>query len=167
MGTYVGRVGGNINGITDGIFTAPYALQDQQAGAYPRVKAYTGWASYKNVKSGQYNRQLCGECLSYKGFPQDAGVYNLNISNTPPPPPNYAAMQRVNEFYQIYQADRMNNQPLGNALSANGLPAGAYGSKYVNYLNAQSGSLYPQQYVKGYWPDEQLEFTSTPTGNCN
>ena len=157
MSSYVGRVGSCCNNynVQNGMYLGPYLAQDVNASILnPRIKPYSGWASYKNVKSGQYNRQLCWTCGGFKGFPQDPGVYDLNIVDTPPPMPNYPAMKRADEFYQIYQADRLSNHP------------GSYGSGYVNYLNTQCGSLYPERYVKGFWPDEQLIYTNTPARGC-
>lgn len=152
------RVGSCCNNYNtqDGMFIGPYLTQDMPASAInPRIKPYSGWASYKNVKSGQYNRQLCWRCADFKGFPQTPGVYDLNIADTPSPMPDYSAMQKADTFYQIYQAERMRNHP------------GSYTGDYVNYLNFDCGSLYPQHYVKGYWPDEQLIYTNTPARGCN
>lgn len=131
-----------------------YYVQQQDINASimaPRIKPYSGWASYKNVKSGQYNRHLCWPCAGFKGYPQAPGLYDLNIVDTPPPMPNYQAMARAHENYQIYQAARLQTHP------------GSYNSHYVNYFNTQCNSLYPKQYVKGNWPDEQLIYTNTPT----
>lgn len=158
MSTYVGRVGSCCNNYSyqDGMFIAPYYNQDIEATALdPRIKLYSGWASYKNNKSGQYNRQICWKCKDFKGFPQDPGVYDLNIVDTPSPLPDYKAMADADKLYQDYQRRRMSNHP------------GAYGTGYVNYLNYQCGNLYPKRYVKGNWPDEQLEFTNTPLNSCH
>jgi hypothetical protein len=153
MSTHVGNVGvvGNNHNVQNGMYVGPYLTQDMPASAMdPRIKPYGGWASYKNVKSGQYNRQLCWSCADFKGFPQAPGVYNLNIVDTPLAMPNRPAMNLADNFYQTYQAERMSNHP------------GQVGSGYVNYLNEQCGALYPRRYVKGYWPDEQLIYTNTP-----
>nr|QBK87676.1 MAG: hypothetical protein LCMAC202_00120 [Marseillevirus LCMAC202] len=158
MSTYVGRVGSCCNNYNyqNGMFLGPYLVQDMNASVMkPRIKPYSGWASYKNVKSGQYNRQLCWTCGDFKGYPQTAGVYDLNIVDTPPPMPDYQAMANADEYYQIYQAERMSNHP------------GSYGAEYVNYLNNECGALYPKRYVKGNWPDEQLIYTNTPANGCN
>ena len=82
MSTYVGRVGSCCNNYNtqSNMFIGPYLVQDMNASALkPRIKPYSGWASYKNVISGQYNRQLCWNCADFKGYPQTAGVYDLNI----------------------------------------------------------------------------------------
>lgn len=137
------------------MYKTPYLNQEITTDTtIPRIKPYSGWASYKNVKSGQYNRQLCWTCGDFKGFPQTPGVYNLNIVDTPLLVPDYPAMKVADKHYQMYQARRMSNHP------------GSYGSDYVNYLNNQCGSLYPKQYVKGNWPDEQLIYTNTPSNGC-
>lgn len=116
----------------------------------PRIKAYSGWSSYKNVKSGNYNRQSCWNCSNFKGFPQTPGVYNLNIVDTPPCVPNPNTQVVDNIAFQIYQAERMSN--------------GIHGcnSNYRNYLDEHQYDLYPQRYVKGNWPDERLIYTNTP-----
>jgi len=157
MNSYVGRVGSCCNNFNykDGMLIGPYQAQNFLAtDLNPRIKPYSGWASYKNVKSGQYNRELCWPCKDFKGYPQTPGVFDLNIVNSPPALPNYAEMQRKDTEYQIYQAERMENHP------------GSYGGEYVNYLNNQCGYLYPKRYVKGYWPDEQLIYTNTPANGC-
>lgn len=157
MSSYVGRVGSCCNNfnVQSGMYLGPYLNQDVTTDVLkPRIKPYSGWASYKNNKSGQFNRQLCWTCAGFKGFPQTAGTYDLNIVDTPLPLPDYQAMALADKHYQIYQADRLSNHP------------GRYGSKYVNYLNTECGSLYPQQYVKGNWPDEQLIYTNTPARGC-
>lgn len=156
--SFVGNVGSCCNNynVQSGMYMGPYLTQDMQASdVAPKIKPYNGWASYKNVKSGQYNRQLCWRCADFKGYPQAPGVYNLNIVDTPVPMPDYKAMKIANEHYQIYQAERLHNHP------------GYMGSEYVNYFNDQCGSLYPRRYVKGNWPDEQLIYTNTPANGCN
>ncbi len=158
MSTHVGRVGSCCNDTNyhSGMLIDPYMVQDINAEVLmPRIKPYSGWASYKNVKSGQYNRELCWTCAGYRGFPQAAGVYDLNIVDGPPALPNPQKWKETDERYQRYQAARMSNDP------------GSYGSGYVNYLNNQCGALYPRQYVKGNWPDEQLIYTNTPANGCN
>lgn len=149
MSTHVGRVGSCCNNYNyqAGMFLAPYLAQDVSTEVLmPQIKPYTGWASYKNVKSGQYNRQQCWTCGSMKGFPQEVGLYNLNIVNTPLPRPDYAAMAEADLRYQVYQERRMNNAPsVGN-----------------NYLTPSFGTVYPKRYVKGNWPDEQLIYTNVP-----
>lgn len=156
MSTHVGTVGTCCNqpNVINGMFNGPFFVQDQYAESMlPRVKAYSGWSSYKNVKSGQYNRTSCWKCHDFKGFPQTPGVYDLNIVDTPPrPDPTRAQQLAADKRYQVYQAVRMNNNP------------GRYGSNHVNYLNSQCGSLYPKRYIKGNWPDEQLIYTNTPKG---
>lgn len=139
-----------------GMYVGPYLAEDVNANTLgPKIKPYSGWASYKNVKSGQYNRQLCWKCADFKGYPQTPGVYDLNIVDTPTALPDYQAMAVADQHYQMYQADRLSNHP------------GSYGSGYVNYLNNECGALYPRRYVKGYWPDEQLIYTNTPAGGCH
>lgn len=131
--------------------TVPYFVQEPTMSSLkPRIKAYSGWSSYKNVKSGNYNRQSCGECLGFKGFPQTPGVYDMNIVDTPPTLGNPVTQGVADLKYQIYQADRMSN--------------GIHGccSGYRNYLDEQRYDLYPQRYVKGNWPDERLIYTNTP-----
>lgn len=158
MSTYVGKVGSCCNNynVQNQMFIGPYAFQDINATIlYPRIKPYSGWASYKNVKSGQYNRQLCWTCKDFKGYPQTPGVYDLNIIDTPPALPDYYLMDVADRNYQIYQKRRMQNYP------------GRYGSDYVNYLTSQCGFLYPKRYIKGNWPDEQLIYTNTPARGCN
>jgi hypothetical protein len=158
MSTYVAKVGSCCNNFNyqNGMLIGPYLMQDVNATALkPRIKPYSGWASYKNVKSGQYNRELCWTCAGFKGYPQTAGVYDLNIINSPPALPNPIEMNKADKRYQIYQATRMSNDP------------GSYGTPYVNYLNDQCGALYPKRYVKGYWPDERKIYTNTPAGGCN
>jgi len=120
-----------------------------------RAKPYSGWASYKNVKSGNYDRTVCNLCNDFKGFPQTPGVYDTNVVTTPPGLPNPKFLRAVDNYYQVYQAERMQNNP------------GQMGGQYSNYFNTQCGNLYPKRYVKGNWPDEQLEFTRTPAGGCN
>ena len=156
--SYVGRVGSCCNNYNtqSNMFIGPYLVQDVNADVMnPRIKAYSGWASYKNAKSGQYNRQLCWNCADFKGFPQAPGVYDLNIVDTPPALPDWSAMALADKNYQTYQRERMMNNP------------GSYGTNYVNYLNSQCGNLYPKRYVKGNWPDEQLIYTNTPARGCN
>lgn len=158
MNSYIGRVGSCCNNFNyvDGMLIKPYLAQSVYATELnPRIKPYSGWASYKNVKSGQYNRQLCWPCNNFKGFPQTPGVFDLNIVNSPPALPDFAAQRAADEQYQIYQAERMRNHP------------GKYGTGYVNYLNHQCGSVYPKRYVKGNWPDEQLVVTNTPVNGCH
>ena len=158
MSTHVGRVGSCCNNYNtqNGMYIGPYLTQDVNSSiTEPRIKAYSGWASYKNVKSGQYNRQSCWNCADFKGYPQTPGLYDLNIDDTPLPLPNYRAMNNADEYYQIYQSERLRNSP------------GQYGSDYVNYLNTQCGNLYPRRYVKGNWPDERLIYTNTPARGCD
>lgn len=121
----------------------------------PRIKMPGGISNYMNVKSGNYNRQICGQCLSFKGFPQAPGVYNVDINDMPSSLPNYRELENQQLRLAIYQAERMSNHP------------GSYRSGgYVNYLNTECNKLYPKRYVKGYWPDEQLIFTNTPSNGC-
>ena len=158
MSVYVGKVGSCCNNynVQNNMFVGPYASQDVNASILqPRIKPYSGWASYKNNKSGQFNRQLCWKCSDFKGYPQAAGVYPLNIVDTPPLIPNYKVQEIADKNYQIYQAERMKNDP------------GSYGTNHVNYLNTTCGKVYPKQYVKGHWPDEQLLYTNTPKNGCN
>lgn len=149
MSTHVGRVGSCCNNYNyqAGMFTAPFNPVDVSTDILlPQIKPYSGWASYKNVKSGQYNRQMPWTCGAMKGFPQEVGVYNLNIVDTPLPRPDYAAMAEANLRYQIYQQRRMSNTP----------------STGSNYLTQSYGTVYPKRYVKGNWPDEQLIYTNVP-----
>jgi len=151
--SYIGKVGSCCNNYntSSGMYTGPYMSQDVNADiTMPRIKPYSGWASYKNNKSGQFNRQLCWTCSDFKGFPQTPGVYDLNIINTPLPLPDYNKMRQANFNYLQYQARRMSNHP------------GAYGTDYVNYLTSECGFMYPKRYEKGNWPDEQLIYTNTP-----
>lgn len=111
----------------------------------PRLKATSSWANYKNAKSGNYNRQGCWACSNLKGFPQEPGVYDLNIVNQPPYLPTLPQ-----GYSQEYQQRRMSNNP------------GSCNGGHMNYLNDQCGYLYPQQYIKGNWPDEQLIYTNVP-----
>jgi hypothetical protein len=143
-----------------GMYMGPYLPQEMPASAMnPRIKPYSGISSYKNVKSGQYNRQLCWPCADFKGFPQAPGVYNLNIVDTPPPMPDYNAMKLADFNYQIYQNRRMQNSSI------------IYNKKgenvYSNYLDTCCGNLYPNQYVKGNWPDEKLIYTNAPANGCH
>ena len=155
MSTNIGKIGSCCNNysIQNGMFVSPYLSEDINAGQYlePKIKPYSGWASYKNNKSGQFNRQLCWKCHDFKGYPQSPGLYNLDINDKPPILPNYRAMKKADIDYQIYQAKRLSINP------------GSYGSDYVNYFNTQCGFLYPKRYVKGNWPDEQLIYTNVPT----
>jgi len=158
MNSYVGRVGSccnNYNYVAN-MLIEPYETQNFLAtNLNPRIRPYSGWASYKNVKSGQYNRELCWPCKDFKGYPQSPGVYDLNIVDSPPALPDYTAMRAKDARYQLYQADRMSNHP------------GSYTGGYVNYLNHQCGSVYPKRYVKGNWPDERLIYTNTPANGCH
>ena len=117
----------------------------------PRVRPYSGWASYKNNKSGQFNRSLCWTCAQAKSFPQAPGTYPLNIDNRPVIElPTESQQQQLNSEYQKYVQRRIENHP------------GQWNGYYVNYLNEQCGTVYPKRYVKGFWPDEQKQFTNTP-----
>jgi len=135
-----------------GMINEPYLMQDQRAFPQltPTVVPYNGWASYKNVISGNYNRHLCWNCSTAIGFPQSPGVYDLNIA--PPAgygiPTNY--IKDVNRRYADYQKIRMCNNP-GNALKG-----------YSNYHNTEQYRLPPKEYVKGWWPDEQQDVTKVP-----
>jgi hypothetical protein len=114
------------------------------------IAPYSGWASYKNVISGNYNRRLCWTCSTAKSFPQAAGVYPLNVTTnvtTNEPQSN----NQLNNEYLLYQEARMSNNP------------GTVASGYYNYHNKERYNLYPRQYVKGYWPDESKgSVTMTP-----
>jgi hypothetical protein len=45
------------------------------------TKMYTGWSNYKNVKSGNYNRYVCGgKCVTKDG----PGMYHTNVVVIPP-----------------------------------------------------------------------------------
>ena len=158
MSSYVGKVGSCCNNynVQNGMFNGPYLNQTINTSILePRIKPYSGWASYKNNISGQFNRQLCYNCYDFKGYPQTPGLYPVNIQNSKLPRPNPNNLKLADDFYQIYQAERLSNDP------------GSYNSNYVNYLNNQSSYLYPKRYVKGHWPDEKLIFTNTPTNSCN
>ena len=155
MKATVGSCCGN-NSVRYGMFVGPYQPQDVNADSLlPRIKPYTGISSYKNVKTGQYNREIPWTCGSYRGFPQAPGVYNLNIIDTPLQRPNMAVISAANEYYAMYQAERMRNDPGSYGISAP--PTG-----YINYLNTEKYALHPLQYVKGNWPDEQLTHTNAP-----
>lgn len=147
----------NNGNVQSGMFMGPYLTQDVDAYAAlnPRLKMNSGWSNYKNVKSGNYNRQPCWRCAGFKGFPQAPGVYPLNIVDTPVPLPNRHAMDIADRNYQIYQAARLSNNP------------GSYCGRHVNYLNNDHAFVYPERYVKGYWPDEQLIYTNTAKGSCH
>jgi len=112
----------------------------------PRVKMYTGWASYKNVKSGNYNRQPCWECAGYHGYPDTPGVFNLNLTYPAPvaeaPSPHF---------------ERVDCKPPSRCNANGSILTG-----YYNYLNTEHAVLAPRNYVKGYWPDEQLIYTNVP-----
>lgn len=110
----------------------------------PRIRPYSGWSSYKNVKSGDYNRALCWPCAKQQGFNQDPGVYPLNIDSRPPYriPQNYINWSQ--EDYDAYVKRRMDIFP-GNIQSS-----------YVNYFNNQCYQLPPERYIKT-WPSELLE----------
>jgi len=117
----------------------------------PRIRPYSGWASYKNNKSGNFHRSLCWTCSQATGFPQTAGLYPLNIDNTPvanhSPTPD--TIQQLQTRYDSYQQHRLSNH------------GGQWNGYYVNYLNDQCGNSYPRRYVKGFWPDEQKQVTNT------
>lgn len=106
----------------------------------PRVKLYSGWSNYMNVKSGKYNRQICYPSQKCKNYPQTPGVFNLKIEYPPLPTQThpYSAPQRMCNC------------------------SGKHGTKYVNYLNTEHYYLPPKEYVKGYWPSENLIYTNTP-----
>jgi len=116
----------------------------------PHLKMYSGLSSYKNVKSGNYNRQPCWTCHNFKGFPQTAGLFDLNVIQ-----PNQQSYQlSTPKYYSMNsnrQAHRLDNH------------SGTYKSGYVNYLNQEQTYLYPKRYIKGFWPDEQLIYTNTPS----
>jgi hypothetical protein len=157
MSTYVAQLNQCCNNFNyqRGMYMGPYLTQDIMTNVIePRIKPYSGWSSYKNVKSGQYNRELCWSCKDFKGFPQDPGVYNLNIINTPLNIPDYNKMKIADENYQTYQKTRMSNFSNIN--------------NYNNYLmDNKCYYLYPKQYINGNWPDEQLIYTNTPSNGCN
>jgi len=110
----------------------------------PHLKLNGGFSNYKNVKSGNYNRQPCWTCHDFKGFPQTPGLFDLNIVNAP------QISEKKLHFHKVFQPHRLSNHP------------GSYNSGYVNYLNEDSSYLYPKRYIKGFWPDEQLVYTNTP-----
>ena len=155
MSIQIGKVGSCCNNydVRDGMFVAPYTQSSNTIpidAIKPRLKANTGWSNYKNVKSGQYNRQSCWKCADFKGIPDAPGVYDLNITDVSIPEPNFAGMKQADAQYQEYQAFRMQNNP------------GCYGTDHVNYLNNQCAKVYPKRYMKGNWPDEQLIYTNAP-----
>lgn len=114
-----------------------------------KIKAYSGWSSWKNNKSGNFGRVYCGHCLNAKSFPQSAGVYPLNIDDR--------GMEKI-PIEPVYPAI----DP-----SMVHLDSGEIGGYYVDYLNDQCGVTYPKQYVRGFWPDEQQVVTNTPKGACS
>lgn len=163
MAAHVASVGSCCNDFSTryGLPTS-YNMQDQKATSLiPRVTPYSGWASYKNVKSGQYNRHLCWNCSSAKGFPQSAGVYPVTTANPSisTMDPNY--QRWVSKKYDIYQQARMCNNP---NMEKYNVPKSPYSTfdQYSNYHDTTCKKLYPKRYVKGNWPDEQLELTKTP-----
>lgn len=117
-------------------------------GHQPVVKPYSGWASYRNNKSGNFNRSLCGNCLHARGYPQAAGTYPLNIDDTP---------WRKIELERVYQPIDQERIDINT---------GNIGGYYVNYLNEQCKLVYPRRYVKGFWPDEQKIYTNAPKNDC-
>jgi len=133
-----------------GKHTKPFLVQEDTF-LSPRIVPYNGWDSYKNVKSGQYNRQLCWTCSNFIGYPQEPGLYNLNI--------NYGHLQpilndeRLDNRYIEYQKRRLSNY---EGVQQNGM--------YRNYLDSNNCNfkLYPKKYVSGNWPDQQLLYTNTP-----
>jgi hypothetical protein len=134
-------------------YTSPYSSSDTTTdNLIPRVRPYSGWASYKNNKSGQFNRSLCWTCGQAQSFPQTPGTYPLNIDNRPVIQlPTEHQKNTLNKEYQQYIQRRIDNYP------------GNWNGYYVNYLNEECGSIYPKRYVKGFWPDEQKQVTNTPT----
>ncbi len=152
MATHVGRVGvvGNDPLRRYNLLNEEYLMQDRitTTELTPYLVPYSGWASYKNVKSGQYNRRLCWNCHSAKSFPQAVGVYPLNVAETPPWQTTSEYVQGANAKYEDYQKHRMCNNP------------GVVGSGHSNWHNKERYNLYPKEYVKGWWPDEQGEVTT-------
>lgn len=133
-----------------GMYNGPFFVQNDipATALNPRIKPYSGWASYKNVKSGNYNRQLCWPCGDFQGYPQTPGFFDQNIVDSPVPMPNVQQMEIADKNYIKYQRTRMQS----NDSEFN-----------KNYLNGTTCSLlYPKKYVKGNWPDEQLIYTNTP-----
>lgn len=151
MSTYVGRVGQPYSdnyvyryGLNESSYTPP---EQHVSDTWPRILPYTGWASYKNVKSGLYNRPICTPCVFQKGFGASPGVYPMNYDNRPAAPPygiNRREMNLQQNAYEKYQDRRMSIYP------------GDVGTDYVNYFNNQCGYVYPKRYIKGSWPDERI-----------
>ena len=131
-----------------------YDLQPENSTSnlIPRIRPYSGWASYKNNKSGNFNRSLCWNCAGATSFPQTPGVYDLNIDNRPVRTDNLSntQQQQLQDFYDQYQRHRLSNH------------GGQWNGYYINYLNTQCVHIPPKKYVKGYWPDEQKQVTYTP-----
>lgn len=151
MSTYVNSCCNN-RSVQSGMFIGPYLPTDLSlVYKIPRVKTYSGWDNYKNAKTGQYNRQVCGYCAKFKGFPQTPGVYNTRLADA------YAndelemyKREMANCRYAEYQKRRMEIYP------------GDVNGDYNNYFNTTCNYLYPQKYVKGNWPDEKLIYTNIP-----
>ena len=152
MSIYVGEV--NINALPSGMELPRIPKSTASATVeYPRLKASTGWNNYKNVKSGQYNREVCWPCSKFPGFLGQTGTYPRYISNAPPALPNEQAIQNEKAALFAYEDYRM-NQHTGSCST---------------YLNDNVYKLYPKRYVKGNWPDEKLIYTNAPKTNpkCN
>lgn len=155
MSTYVNQVNPDTR-IVAGMVTYPYNHDPTSDDiSPPNFVPYSGWASYKNVISGNYNRRPCWKCSSAQGIQQDIpGVYPLNISLKRPQEITEEQAYILNERYRIYQETRMNNNPGIMGINA-------------NYHNKERYNLYPIEYVKGHWPDEQISVTRTPVINYN
>jgi len=149
MSTYVDGVNPDNDMITAGMVNYPYDPTSQDVNP-PNFVPYSGWASYKNVISGNYNRRPCWKCNTAQGIQQDIpGVYPLNISLKRP---QEISQEQANERFRIYQETRMSNNPGIMGINA-------------NYHNKERYNLYPREYVKGHWPDEQVSVTRTPVQN--
>ncbi len=150
MSTFVGRVGQPYSdnyiyryNLNESSYVPPTQYVSD---TWPRILPYSGWASYKNVKSGLYNRPICTPCVHQKGFMQAPGTFPINYDNRPSAPPFGLSRQErnfQNDVYANYQDRRMSLHP--NSY---------YG--YSNYFNTDCASAYPKRYIKGSWPDEQI-----------
>jgi hypothetical protein len=142
-----------------GIHTSPYLMNDIRA--TPRVESQ--WAfpgtlsSWKNVKSGNYNRRDCWRCQNATSpVAQGPGLYPLH----PVPPASYPEIpiqyqKDANKQYEIYQKVRMCNSTSNSCGFP--LPPG-----YSNYHDKTQFNIYPKQYIRGTWPDEMQDVTRAP-----
>lgn len=152
MSSYVAPVGklySNNDVYRYGLNAEQYeAQQHRTSDLQPRVKTYGGWASYKNSKSGQYNREICSQCAQMQGFDQSPGVYPIEYDHSREPPEFglYRNQKRQNNRdYETYQCRRMSIHP-GNVFS-----------NYNNYFNNQCGNIYPKRYVNHTYENQVAE----------